>query len=54
MKFKLLLALFLASFLNFAYADNHRPVSYGMEGYQCNFKDGKDIDDVIKFAEKSC
>ena len=35
--------LFLILFfgLNNLIADDHIPVSYGMEGYQCNFESGK-------------
>ena len=41
-----LLALVL-SFVGVAQADDHIELS-AMEGLQCNFQDGKDMDDVMK------
>jgi hypothetical protein len=47
MKIKIILISICLSFLNFANADDH--VEFGaMEGLQCNFADGKDMDDVMK------
>ena len=48
---KALLPLFLTFSIHLL-ADDH-VISYGMEGYQCNVAEGKDMDDVVKFAEKS-
>ena len=48
---KLVLLLMLASSTQL-FSDDH-VISYGMEGYQCNFAKGKDLDDVISFAQKS-
>ena len=48
MKIKILSAIILASFLSVMNADDH-VISYGMEGYQCNVAEGKDMDDVVKF-----
>ena len=41
-----LLTLFL-SFIGIAQADDHVELA-AMEGLQCNFADGKDMDDVMK------
>ena len=49
---KILILIFSISCFGYIAADDH-VTSYGMEGYQCNVADGKDMDDVIKFAEKS-
>ena len=49
---KALLPLFLIFSMNAIQADDH-VISYGMEGYQCNVAEGKDMDDVVKFAEKT-
>ena len=38
--------------INLIHADDHLPVSYGMEGYQCNFEEGKDINDVVNFTSR--
>ena len=47
MKTKIILISICLSFLNLANADDH--VEFGaMEGLQCNFADGKDMDDVMK------
>ncbi len=48
MKIKILLALFLAASINFTYADDHRPTTFAMEALQCNFQEGKDMDDAMK------
>ena len=51
---KYLLNITIALTLSFSlFADDHKPVSYGMEGYQCNFKQGKDLDDALNFTAKS-
>ena len=51
---KSLFTTIIVSLLSFAtFADDHKPVSYGMEGYQCNFKEGKDLDDALNFTAKS-
>jgi len=50
---KILLTLFFSiSCFGYITADDH-VISYGMEGYQCNVAEGKDMDDVVKFAEKT-
>ena len=49
-KLYLLFSLFLFLSGNL-YSDDHTS-SYGMEGYQCNFEKGKDMDDLIKFTSK--
>ena len=47
MKIKIILISIFLSFLNFANADDH--VEFGaLEGLQCNFQNGKDMDDVMK------
>ena len=38
--------------LNNLPADAHMPVSYGMEGYQCNFEEDKNMDDVVDFISE--
>ena len=38
--------------LNNLLADDHMPVSYGMEGYQCNFEEDKNMDDVVDFISE--
>jgi hypothetical protein len=48
MKIKLLVAAIFATFLNVTYADNHYPATYAMEALQCNFEEGKDMDDAMK------
>jgi hypothetical protein len=48
MKIKLLVAAIFATFLNVAYADNHYPATYAMEALQCNFEEGKDMNDAMK------
>ena len=48
MKIKILLTLFLAASINFTYADDHRPTTFAMEALQCNFQEGKDMDDAMK------
>ena len=47
----ILISLFI-SFLGFVSADDHMPISYGMEGYQCNYKEGVSFNDLIEFMEK--
>ena len=47
----ILISLFI-SFLGFVSADDHMPISYGMEGYQCNYKEGVSFNDLIDFMEK--
>ena len=49
-RYFLFLILFIG--LNNLIADDHIPVSYGMEGYQCNFESGKNMDDVTDFISK--
>ena len=47
MKIKIILISICLSFLNLANADDH--VEFGaLEGLQCNFQNGKDMDDVMK------
>ena len=48
MKIKLLSAIILASFLSVMNADDHRPTTFAMEALQCNFQEGKDMDDAMK------
>ena len=48
MKIKLLVAAIFATFLNVTYADHHYPATYAMEALQCNFEEGKDMDDAMK------
>ena len=47
MKIKILLLTILFSAFNVTYADDHIEIS-GMEAIQCNFEEGKDMDDVMK------
>ena len=50
---KYLLNITIALTLSFSlFADDHKPVSYGMEGYQCNYKEGVSFNDLIEFMEK--
>ena len=49
-RYFLFLILFVG--LNNLIADDHMPVSYGMEGYQCNFESGKNMDDVSDFISE--
>ena len=46
-KIKILLIALSVSFLSTLNADDHIQIS-AMEGLQCNFQDGKDMDDVMK------
>ena len=43
----ILISLFI-SFLGFVSADDHMPISYGMEGYQCNYKEGVSFNDLME------
>lgn len=47
MKIKIIILGFLISFMNLTFADDHIEMS-AMEGLQCNFQEGKDMDDVMK------
>ena len=49
---KYLIFLCLISFSYVTYSDNHMPKTYGMEGWQCNFDKGKDLDDLKRFTKK--
>ena len=50
---KILLTLSFSIFcFGYITADDH-VISYGMEGYQCNVAEGKGMDDIVKFAEKT-
>ena len=49
-KYLLILLIFFG--LNNLVADDHIPVSYGMEGYQCNFEEDKNMDDVVNFISE--
>ena len=33
-------------------ADDHMPISYGMEGYQCNYKEGVTLNDLVEFTNE--
>ena len=50
MKIKILLLTILFYAFNAIYADDHIQIS-GMEAIQCNFEEGKDMDDVMKVME---
>ena len=36
---KYLFGILMTISLNFLLADDHMPISYGMEGYQCDYKE---------------
>ena len=44
--------LILSVSLNFLMADDHMPISYGMEGYQCNYKEGVTLNDLVEFTNE--
>ena len=46
----LILALF--SFYSLSYSDNHLPDYSAMESFQCKFKDGKGMDDVVRVSDE--
>tara|TARA_Y100001936_G_scaffold180212_1_gene177144 strand:- start:1031 stop:1798 length:768 start_codon:yes stop_codon:yes gene_type:complete len=55
MKLKNILFTFVMVFTGLISANNHSspyvPTNYAMEALQCNFSDGKDMDDVMKVLE---
>ena len=49
---KYIVFICLVSFIYLTFADNHMPKTYAMEGYQCDFADGKGLNDVLRVASK--
>ena len=47
MKKNVFLLSLILSFMSISHADDHVELA-AMEGLQCNFADGKDMDDVMK------
>ena len=49
---KNLLTILFCSLLTLGnlFADDHLP-TYGMEGYQCNYKEGVTFDDLVSFMK---
>ena len=47
---KYIVFICLASFSYLTFADNHMPKTYAMEGYQCDFADGKGLNDVLRLS----
>ena len=49
-KFNLILGITFSLYFGSLYADDH-VISYGMEGYQCNYKEGVNFDDLVSFMK---
>ena len=49
---KYLFGILLTISLNFLLADDHMPISYGMEGYQCDYKEGVTLNDLVEFTNE--
>ena len=49
-KLNLILGITFSLYFGSLYADDH-VISYGMEGYQCNYKEGVNFDDVVSFTK---
>ena len=51
MKNLVILMLSIFSLFSTLAADDH-VISYGMEGYQCNYKEGVTFDDLVSFTQE--
>ena len=49
---KYIYTLILSVSLNYLMADDHMPITYGMEGYQCNYKEGVTLNDLVEFTNE--
>lgn len=49
-KLNLILGITFSLYFGSLYADDH-VISYGMEGYQCNYKEGVNFGDVVSFTK---
>ena len=49
---KLITISFLLFSINFVHSDDHLPQFFPMEGVQCKYNKGKDLDDLLKVVSK--